>query len=518
MAEARLMKKLRHPNIIRLLETLPGKKSKPDCNCLVMEFCSGGDLRAYLRKPPSSSIDGRGGIGPGRTRDRTEDVIWLWFFQLCLGLHHMHQLCVLHRDVKTANVFLSNAGYLILGDLGIAREVKANEMASTVIGTPLYMAPEVLEGEPYTFASDIWSLGCVLYEICTGEPPFTAKSTPVLLNKICGGHFTPLPRAKFSARLQDLVAAMLRVNASERPTAAAILTGPAAHAHLKRYFHDRSASASSSNSASGCKADLLILAHQLQTLGVSVRAGAPSIADLALQSKGSLGGKLRVGEGEAAHFEAQLTAEREFERRQQLLAALDKLQRLRSQEASAISSSKSEDRDVTIRSRDANMSNANASPVSSCFSEAQETESEVRWRDPVQSRPRSSERRTSAQRPSLGDSSLTKPPSFLGVPRKGVPLTAHAKVFASRTGVCKDVRVLRRLERKKTAEAYKTQLDMAATTTTTPLRQAVARGRGQRTRIPLGQPPGDDEQQTAAAIGLSISELQAALNGLELQH
>ncbi|KAG6622337.1 NEK/NEK1 protein kinase [Phytophthora cinnamomi] len=134
--EVDLMKKLRHPNLIRLLKSFVGPSPLRQQH-IVMEYCSGGDLRNYLKA--ASRVDGN------QPLCLAEDKIWYWFVQLALGLHHMHDQRVLHRDVKTANIFLSNAGYLVLGDLGIARKLSSGDAAATVIGTPLYMAPEVLD-------------------------------------------------------------------------------------------------------------------------------------------------------------------------------------------------------------------------------------------------------------------------------------------------------------------------------------------------------------------------------------
>lgn len=518
--EVRLMKKLRHPNLIRFLDAFPGTKSKSrtkSTSCIVMEFCSGGDLRSYLRRQHS------GGGGPGelgKARHRTEDMIWFWFLQLCLGLHHMHQLQVLHRDVKTANIFLSNAGFLVLGDFGIARELRADELAATVIGTPLYMAPETLEGEPYSFASDIWSLGCVLYEMCTGEPPFSAKTMPLLVNKICGGSFTPLSRTKFSSRLQDLVAAMLQVKSSVRPSAAGILADPSMHAHLKRYFHDRCTLSVGSSGGRECKEDLSMLVKQLQSLGVPIDAMpnsvSPTIAVHTTSSEKLDKLPSKPGSRLRDDVEAKLLAEREFERRQQLLAGLEKLQRLRLQKLDGCADQHNE-----IGDGDANQAKPTAKPLDPlalppafpCFRGGGGVESEMRWRDPVQNRPRSSER-TPVRDPSSSGNSLTKISAFLGIPRKGVPLTVHAKEYANRSPVCKDVRVLRQLERTKAAEAYKKQLERD------PPARRLAPARAAYDAAPRVPRSIDDdtERQTDAAIAHSIHELQAALHRHEVHH
>ncbi|EGZ07058.1 hypothetical protein PHYSODRAFT_375111, partial [Phytophthora sojae] len=230
--EVDLMKKLRHPNLIRLLKSFVGPSPLRQQH-IVMEYCSGGDLRNYLKA--AYRADGK------QPLCLDEDKIWYWFVQLALGLHHMHQQRVLHRDVKTANVFLSNAGYLVLGDLGIARKLASGDAAATVIGTPLYMAPEVLEGKEYSFSSDVWALGCVLYELCTGRPPFMASTTPHLLNKICHGDYQPIQKGGIitSSRLPTLIGSMLSTRPELRPSVEQLLRDSIARVHIRRYCVDR---------------------------------------------------------------------------------------------------------------------------------------------------------------------------------------------------------------------------------------------------------------------------------------
>ena len=111
----------------------------------------------------ASVIEKRKGIGKF-----TECEIMCWFIQICLALKHIHKLKILHRDIKTSNVFLSAANCVKLGDFGISKELNGTlDAATTVIGTPYYMSPEVYQNQPYTFKADIWALGCLLYELCT---------------------------------------------------------------------------------------------------------------------------------------------------------------------------------------------------------------------------------------------------------------------------------------------------------------------------------------------------------------
>lgn len=100
-----------------------------------------------------------------------EQTVWSLFIQMILGLKELHDLKIVHRDIKCANIFLSKKGDLKLGDLNVSKVAKRG-MLSTQTGTPYYASPEVWKDKPYNQKSDIWSLGCVLYEMCTGNPPF----------------------------------------------------------------------------------------------------------------------------------------------------------------------------------------------------------------------------------------------------------------------------------------------------------------------------------------------------------
>jgi NIMA (never in mitosis gene a)-related kinase 1/4/5 len=103
----------------------------------------------------------------------SEDKILDWFTQICLAIKHVHDRKILHRDLKAQNIFVMKNGLLKLGDFGIARVLnKTSDMASTVVGTPYYLSPEIVQSNKYGFATDIWSLGVVLYELCALRPPF----------------------------------------------------------------------------------------------------------------------------------------------------------------------------------------------------------------------------------------------------------------------------------------------------------------------------------------------------------
>ncbi|XP_077872199.1 serine/threonine-protein kinase Nek3 isoform X2 [Ictidomys tridecemlineatus] len=204
--EAVLLAKMKHPNIVAFKESFEAEGHLH----IVMEYCDGGDLMQKIKQQ-------RGKLFP-------EDMILNWFTQMCLGVNHIHKKRVLHRDIKSKNVFLTQNGKVKLGDFGSAR-LLSNPMAfaCTYVGTPYYVPPEIWENLPYNNKSDIWSLGCILYELCTLKHPFQANSWKSLILKICQGSVRPLP-SHYSYELQYLVKQMFKRNPSQRPSATTLLS------------------------------------------------------------------------------------------------------------------------------------------------------------------------------------------------------------------------------------------------------------------------------------------------------
>ena len=141
-------------------------------------------------------------------------------------MKHVHDRKILHRDIKCQNVFLTKQGIIKLGDFGIARVLKhTQEVSRSMVGTPYYLSPEIIEGRPYSFKSDIWSLGCVVYEMATLMPPFRASSMKGLSQKVIKGAYDPLPPT-FSAELGQFIRSCLQVKPSLRPTCDQLLEMP----------------------------------------------------------------------------------------------------------------------------------------------------------------------------------------------------------------------------------------------------------------------------------------------------
>lgn len=179
-----------------------------------MEFCYindiGGDLTKHINSAKGSYIP--------------ESQIIDWFTQICLAMKHVHDRKILHRDLKCQNIFLTKNGIIKLGDFGIARVLNSTkENARTMVGTPYYLSPEIIDNKPYSFKSDIWSLGVVLYELCALKPPFDAESLPKLAMRIVRGNYNPVP-SQYSRELKNLIAAMLTLDPQKRPSVHQILS------------------------------------------------------------------------------------------------------------------------------------------------------------------------------------------------------------------------------------------------------------------------------------------------------
>lgn len=160
-----------------------------------------------------------------------EDAILDWFVQIVAALRAMHARSILHRDLKAANVFLTSRNLIKVGDFGISKMLEKNGgLASTTIGTPYYLAPEVINGEPYGLKADVWSLGVLLYEMMALRKPFEATTLPSLALKIVSTSYPP-PPACFSSELVSVLSSMLQ----REPTARPSLDQLARHPLLRRH-------------------------------------------------------------------------------------------------------------------------------------------------------------------------------------------------------------------------------------------------------------------------------------------
>ena len=171
---------------------------------IVMEYCDNGDLCNYLNEQKM------------KNKPLKEDLIWNIFIKITLGLTTIHKMKILHRDLKTLNIFLKKDMEIKIGDLGVAKELNQASFANTIIGTPYYLSPEMCEDKPYNQKSDIWALGVILYELCTFRHPFNASNHAALILKIMNAEPEPI-LACYSSNLQKIVNCLLEKNFEKRP-------------------------------------------------------------------------------------------------------------------------------------------------------------------------------------------------------------------------------------------------------------------------------------------------------------
>ncbi|KAJ7923846.1 kinase-like domain-containing protein [Mycena leptocephala] len=187
---------------------------------IIMEYCGGGDLSMIFNRAVK------------RSTPIPEDTIWAYFMQILLALDHCHaaegdngKVQIVHRDLKPENIFLDGANSVKLGDFGLSKALLVQGFSTTYTGpaTPLYMSPELMQGTAYDSKTDIWSLGCLLYELCALKHPFHDAKTEVELKSfVRNGRIPPLPPG-YSQAIGAVIKSMVDVNPTTRPSAAQLL-------------------------------------------------------------------------------------------------------------------------------------------------------------------------------------------------------------------------------------------------------------------------------------------------------
>lgn len=193
--EVRILASINHETIIGYKEAF--FEDETSCLCLVMDYADDKDL--YLKicdhqKNGNKPIDERN--------------IWAIFIQLTRALNVLHSKKILHRDLKSANVFLARQVHARLGDLNVSKVAKKG-LLYTQTGTPYYASPEVWQDKPYDSKSDIWSLGCVLYEMTSLKPPFRAQDMNGLYKRVLKGAYPPVDRRVYSSSMASMIAKLL---------------------------------------------------------------------------------------------------------------------------------------------------------------------------------------------------------------------------------------------------------------------------------------------------------------------
>lgn len=239
LREAKLLSALDHPNIIACKESFlvpPPAGGAQQVLCIVTEYADGGDLRKKLEQQIAR-----------HARLKEQEILDL-FVQICLALKHLHDRKIIHRDIKPENIFLMQSNVVKLGDFGVAT-VLSNTLAcaETMTGTPYYTSPEICMGKRYNHKTDIWSLGCVLYELATFAHAFNGRSQRQLFENIMNASFTPIASSVtgggasglYSKRLSELVTEMLMKNPRDRPSVNQIIKKPIVMERIQGFLSER---------------------------------------------------------------------------------------------------------------------------------------------------------------------------------------------------------------------------------------------------------------------------------------
>ena len=208
--EIRILASINNKNIISYKEAFFDENdSSLD---IVMEYADQGDLFQLITEHKKTK------------KHFTEEEIWSALIQLLNGLKSLHELNILHRDLKSANVFLFKGGIVKLGDLNVSK-ITRKGMGYTQTGTPYYASPEVWKDKPYDSKSDIWSLGCVIYEMCALNPPFRAQNMEELFKKVIRGYYPDISN-RYSKDLSEILKLMIQTEVGARPSCDELLIMP----------------------------------------------------------------------------------------------------------------------------------------------------------------------------------------------------------------------------------------------------------------------------------------------------
>ena len=206
--ELRILVPLTHINIISYKEAFYDKKTK-SLN-MVIEYVDGGDLSMRIKLAKQKNMYFK------------EKIIWRIFLQILDGINYLHNKYIIHRDLKTSNIYLTKKGSVKIGGLNVGKSIEDIGMALTQIGTPYFTAPEIWKQMPYDYKCDIWSLGCILYEMTTLHVPFLGLNMQELYYNILNLKYKPIPNI-YSKELNEIINLILNKNPDNRPSSIELL-------------------------------------------------------------------------------------------------------------------------------------------------------------------------------------------------------------------------------------------------------------------------------------------------------
>lgn len=201
----------------------------------MLDFAANGDLFQKIKRIREAKTS-------GDNSEQTyieESEIWSILIQIMRGLLCLHSNDIVHRDIKSANIFLYDDGVVKIGDLNVSKIVKGG-LFFTQTGTPYYASPEVWRDQPYNSKSDVWSLGCIAYELMAHSPPFKAENMAALYKTIIRGKVPKIVSDyEYSDDIKDLVKLMLKVDYNLRPSIKTILEYPIVQEMESTYLSDK---------------------------------------------------------------------------------------------------------------------------------------------------------------------------------------------------------------------------------------------------------------------------------------
>ncbi|KAL4442315.1 hypothetical protein ABPG74_005656 [Tetrahymena malaccensis] len=216
--ELKLLREMKHPNIVKFIESYKEKNKV----IIIMEYCEYGDLSQLIKQKSAKG------------EQIEESTILEWFVQICSALSFIHSKKVIHRDIKSSNIFLTKSNCVKIGDFGISKQLENSmDKANTLVGTPYYLSPEVCQNKPYTYKSDMWSLGCVIYELCSLKHPFQSNSLMSLVMKIATEKTPKIPQ-NYSLMTNGFIRSLLQKIPEKRPSAQDILNNQ----HVKKLMKE----------------------------------------------------------------------------------------------------------------------------------------------------------------------------------------------------------------------------------------------------------------------------------------
>lgn len=218
ISEENILSRLDNPYIVKYHESFLHNETI----CIITEYCSGGDLAQKIKEFKRQG------------EKFSEDRIVYWFSQLLSACYYLHSNKILHRNIKPGNIYLKN-GNIKLGDFGISRILEEMDDASTFIGTPYYMSPEVVQNQKYNKISDVWSIGCVLYELASFQRPFIGDGIFDIFTSIVNDE-APSIQNLYSKDLNRILKKILSKDPHTRPSIRELLEEEYISDYVKQFI------------------------------------------------------------------------------------------------------------------------------------------------------------------------------------------------------------------------------------------------------------------------------------------